>query len=177
MHDEDVRYIGLLHSDDRIVTRNFQEYLAAIDEGCDDVYYSDIQYHDSGNKVVRIWRSGRFSSLKLHTGWMPPHTSMIVSKKIYEQVGLYDPSFGTAADYEWIVRLLASENNGIHYFPKRTVSMLVGGASNASLKARLRANAMDGAVWADRSTLQSALIRVCKPVRKIGQFLVFKGPK
>jgi hypothetical protein len=43
-------------------------------------------------------------------------------------------------------------------------------ACSSSLKARLRANAMDGKVWADKSRLQSALVRVCKPIRKIGQF-------
>ena len=58
------------------------------------------------------------------------------------------------------------------YFPKRTVSMLAGGASNENFKARLRANAMDGRVWAGHSVLQAALIRALKPARKVGQFFV-----
>lgn len=175
IHDRNVRYIGLLHSDDRLITDNYQEYLFEIDRSRTDVYYSDIQFHDSDDRTIRVWKSGRYSRVKFHTGWMPPHTSMIVSKSVYQEVGLYNPAFGTAADYEWIVRILATKHDTIQYFPKRTVSMLVGGASNASLKARLRANAMDGKVWASHSRLQSALIRVCKPMRKIGQFVTLAG--
>lgn len=175
--DRDVSYIGMLHSDDLLNPGNFAEYLSKIVSNAADVFYSDIEFHEFSGKVVRVWRSGEFSKFKLKTGWMPPHTSMIVSKRVYEEVGLYNPAFGTAADYEWIVRVLTTNHDSIRYFPKPTVSMLVGGASNTSLKARLRANAMDGKVWASRFRLQSALIRVCKPMRKIGQFVIFTGSK
>ena len=101
---------------------------------------------------------------------MPPHTSIVVAKSVYQEIGLYNPDFGTAADYEWVVRVFSRLGEKSRYFPERTLSMLVGGASSSSLKARLRANAMDGRVWAHRSRLQSMLVRVCKPIRKIGQF-------
>jgi len=39
---------------------------------------------------------------------MPPHTSLVVAKRIYRDFGVYNPAFGTAADYEWIVRVLPS---------------------------------------------------------------------
>jgi glycosyltransferase len=112
---------------------------------------------------------------KLKTGWMPPHTSVVVRKRIYADFGLYDPAFGTAADYEWVVRVLSSDTITVSYYPQRTLSMLVGGASNRTLATRIRANAMDGKVWADRSLLASWLIRVCKPMRKVLQFRPLLG--
>jgi hypothetical protein len=110
---------------------------------------------------------------KLKTGWMPPHTSVVVAKRIYRDFGVYNPAFGTAADYEWIVRVLSSNRVSVSYFPERTLSMLVGGASGATLAVRLKANAMDGKAWADRSLAQSLLIRVSKPMRKVLQFSPF----
>ena len=104
---------------------------------------------------------------------MPPHTSMIVSRSVYETVGFYDQSFGTAADYHWIVRVLSCYGREAEYFPHTTISMRTGGASNSSIVARLRANAMDGRVWQDKSRAQGAAIRILKPLRKVRQFMTF----
>jgi glycosyltransferase len=95
------------------------------------------------------------------------------AKRIYRDFGVYDPAFGSAADYEWIVRVLSSNDASVSYYPQRTLSMLVGGASGATLAARLRANAMDGKVWADRSLTEVWRIRLSKPLRKVLQFRVF----
>jgi glycosyltransferase len=175
--DDDVSHIGFLHSDDRLLEAAYPGYLTAILASGADVGYSDIQYHDASGDIVRMWRSGDFSRFKLHTGWMPPHTSVVAKKKVYERFGLFDPRFGTAADYEWLVRVLSNPEIGVYYHPERTVSMQTGGASNSSLRSRLRANAMDGSVWADRSVIQAGLIRLLKPARKVGQFLGNTGAR
>jgi glycosyltransferase involved in cell wall biosynthesis len=170
MANPEVTHIGILHSDDRLIPTRFDEYLSHIEFSRCDFFYSDIEYHDKDDRRVRVWNAGRFSMFKLKTGWMPPHTSVTVAKSIYRDFGFYDPTFGTAADYEWIVRVLSSNRANVSYFPQRTVTMLVGGASAATLAARLRANAMDGKVWAQHSRTAARLIRVTKPLRKVMQF-------
>jgi len=164
--DPQVTHIGFLHSDDRLISTQFAEYLSHIDSSRCAFFYSDIEYHDKHNRRFRVWNAGRFSTFKLRTGWMPPHTSVVVAKRIYHDFGVYNPAFGTAADYEWIVRVLSSNRASVSY----CLSMLVGGASGATLAARLRANAMDGRAWRNRSLTQSLLIRVSKPMRKVLQF-------
>ena len=171
--DSEVTHIGFLHSDDRFISTQFDMYISHINSNRCDFFYSDIEYHDKRDRLFRVWNAGRFSMFKLKTGWMPPHTSVVVAKRIYRDFGVYNPAFGTAADYEWIVRVLSSNNASVSYYPQRTLSMLVGGASGATLAARLRANAMDGKAWADRSVAQSSLIRVSKPMRKVLQFRAF----
>src|ERR1017187_7655245 len=175
--DPEVTHIGFLHSDDRFISTQFDEYLSHIKSSRCDLFYSDIEYHDKHNRRCRVWNAGRFSMFKLKTGWMPPHTSVVVDKRIYRDFGVYNPEFGTAADYEWIVRVLSSNGASVSYFPQQKLTMLVGGASGATLAARLRANAMDGKVWADRSRAQSSLIRVSKPLRKALQFRAFPHAK
>ena len=174
LDDVSVTHIGMLHSDDRVIPRSFEKYLSVIETETSPFFYSDIEFHDRSGKTVRKWKSGEFSNFKLNTGWMPPHTSMVVAKDVYRSIGLYNPAFGTAADYDWIVRVLSAHGERSRYFPDKTLSMLVGGASSSSLKARLRANAMDGKVWGNQSRLQSVIIRACKPLRKMGQFFVHK---
>ena len=168
--DPEVTHIGVLHSDDRLISPQFDRYLAHINSSRCDFFYSDIEYHDQHDRRSRVWIAGRFSMFKLKTGWMPPHTSVVVAKQIYRDFGVYNPAFGTAADYEWIVRVLSCNRASVSYFPQRTLTMLVGGASNATLAARLRANAMDAKVWADHSRIGARLIRISKPLRKVLQF-------
>ena len=175
LQDEQITHIGMLHSDDHLMPEAYGKYVSLIGNDPADLFYSDIRFHDRIGAVVREWRAGSFSKFKLMTGWMPPHTSVVVRKAVYQDIGLYDPEFGTAADYEWIVRVLLSRGDRIQYFPQCTLSMLVGGASSAGIMARLRANAMDGKVWAKRSLLLSIAVRLGKPIRKIGQFKVLKG--
>jgi len=171
--DPEVTHIGFLHSDDRLISTQFDEYLSHIDSSRCDFFYSDIEYHDKHDRRFRVWNAGRFSMFKLKTGWMPPHTSVVVAKRIYRDFGVYNPAFGTAADYEWIVRVLSSNRASVSYYSQRTLTMLVGGASGATLAARLRANAMDGKAWAGRSPTEAWLIRVSKPLRKVLQFRAF----
>jgi glycosyltransferase len=169
--DPEVTHIGMLHSDDKLNSAEFERYLAIVEDNPAEVFYSDIEFHNPSGQTVRKWNAGEYSRFKLNTGWMPPHTSIIVASKVYQRLGLYDPSFGTAADYEWIVRVMTELGEDSNYFPERTVTMLVGGASSVSLAARLRANAMDARVWAGRSWLHRVLIRLFKPLRKLGQFV------
>lgn len=171
--DPEVTHIGFLHSDDRLIPNAYREYLARIESSQYEFFYSDIEYHDHKNRRVRVWSAGCFSIFKLKTGWMPPHTSVVVTKRIYRDFGLYDPTFGTAADYEWIVRVLSPNSASIFYHPQRTLTMRVGGASGATVSARIRANVMDGKAWADHSLAQSLVVRFCKPLRKLTQFNVF----
>jgi glycosyltransferase len=175
--DKEVSHIGFLHSDDLLIKSKYPGYLEAILGAGADVCYSDIQYHDASGHIVRVCRSGNFSRFKLNTGWMPPHTSVVAKKEVYERYGLFDPGFGTAADYEWLVRVLSNKDVSVYYHPERTVSMQTGGASNATFRSRLKANAMDGAVWADKSVLQGSLIRILKPARKVGQYLTTAGAR
>lgn len=165
-----VTHIALLHSDDELIPATYAKFANSVVQDGYDVAYSDIQFHNSKNETVRVWNAGHLSPLKLHTGWMPPHTSMIAARRVYETLGLYDPSFGTAADYEWVVRVLTKRALSVFYFPARTLSMRTGGASGKNIRARLRANATDGRVWKSRSILLAVTVRVCKPMRKVFQF-------
>lgn len=175
IEDPEISHIGLLHSDDKLIPQGFEKFLSIIAAEKSAVFYSGIEFHNELGKLVRVWESGPFSRLKLNTGWMPPHTGMIVKKEVYRDVGLYDPSFGTSADYEWIVRVLCARPDSLRHVPERTVTMRIGGASSAGVMARLRANAMDGRVWARQSRIQSMLVRVCKPMRKIRQYFFVKS--
>ena len=85
--DPGVSHIGFLHSDDRLISATFGEYVSLISRNQPDISYSDIEFHDHHHRRVRVWKSGHFSMLKLRTGWMPPHERNC-RERIYLECGL-----------------------------------------------------------------------------------------
>lgn len=129
--------IGFLHSDDLYQHNQVIETVAQSfkDEQVDSLY-GDLTYvskNDTSN-VVRNWKSGNFSIKKLHQGWMPPHPTFFVKRKIYEKAGVFDNNFKIAADYDIILRFLGKYLITTHYIPEVLIKMRVGGKSNKSLK-------------------------------------------
>lgn len=82
---------------------------------------------------MRRWRSGPFERRKLTRGWMPPHLALFLRRGVFERFGLYDTSYGIAADYKAILRYFAKGNIRPAYPPVVIVKMRTGGVSNSGV--------------------------------------------
>lgn len=138
--------IGFLHSDDLYENNRVIEKvaLAFIDNAIDSAY-GDLTYVNKNDptKIIRYWKSGKFLLNKLRNGWMPPHPTFFVKRKVYEQYGLFDTHFRIAADYDLMLRFLGKYQISTQYIPSVLIKMRVGGESNKSLKNVLRKSAED----------------------------------
>lgn len=58
-------------------------------------------------KIVREWRYDRISTRRILSGDLPPHFSLFIRKKIYDEVGLFkqDGKNSLAEDSIWLVRM------------------------------------------------------------------------
>lgn len=139
-------YIGFLHSDDVFAYPEAISDLAKeITNNKSDAIYADLQYVKKSDlsDVVRLWISGSFHADKLNNGWMPPHPTFYMSRKLYQDKGGFDLGFSIAADYDSLLRYLKTENIKVSYLDKVTIKMRVGGASNRSLKSIIQKTAED----------------------------------
>lgn len=91
--------------------------------------HSDLIYASDG-KVVRSWKMGDGN---LRSGWMPAHPTLLLKREVYEKYGLYNTSYVSAADYEFMVRILKEGKNSLGYVPETLVSMFYGGTSSAGI--------------------------------------------
>lgn len=129
--------VGFLHSDDLFQDENVLDKISEAFKKDDmDSIYGDLTYvsKEDTSKVVRYWKSGAYGLKKLENGWMPPHPTFYVKRKVYEKFGAFDTSFKIAADYDSILRFLGREGITTRYIPEVLVKMCVGGESNKSLK-------------------------------------------
>ena len=167
--------IGILNSDDFYpnsfvlsnVAKLFQKY------SCDAVY-GDLVYVKANdiNKIKRYWQAGEYSTSKIKNGWMLPHPTFFVKKKIYTRYGLYDTDLKSAADYEMILKLLYKHNISVHYLPMILVNMRMGGESNKSFWNRIKANKEDSLAWTKNQLNKPMFVRLKKPLQKLKQFFL-----
>jgi glycosyltransferase involved in cell wall biosynthesis len=165
--------IGLLNADDFLASdRVLSRILDLFSRVETDGVYGDLLYVKprKGRLVQhRYWRSGDFGPSALRTGWTPPHPTIYLRRKVYEQLGNFRLDFGSAADYEFIVRLMRFPGLTLAYLPAVLVCMQTGGLSNRSLRNRWVAHVMDRRAWRENHLSPGLLTLPMKPLRKLAQ--------
>lgn len=165
--------IGLMHSDDFFAHDGALEKIAeAFSDPRIDGIYGDLQYvaSEDPNRVIRHWRSGEYAPEKLRRGWMPPHPTVYLRRKVFDRWGLYDTRYKIAADYDAMLRYLVTGQVRLSYIPEVLVKMRVGGESNRSLGRVLQKSRED--LRAVRQNGVGGLgTLVQKNLRKAGQFI------
>lgn len=176
--------IGILNADDFYASPHALAKVArAFEDPAIDACYADLLYvrelpapspaqqPSSSFRTVRYWKSGSFSPDRFYRGWMPPHPTFFVRRSVYERYGLFNLKVGSAADYELMLRFLLKHKVAPAYLPEILVKMRTGGASNARLANRLRANQMDSRAWEVNGLKPHPWTLLLKPLGKIGQWI------
>ena len=166
--------IGILNSDDiytnsRVVSIVMKEF----ENARVDVVYADLQYvkYNDLEKVTRTWHSGTYTKRKFYFGWMPPHPTFFVRRAVYEKIGDFNCTLQSAADYEFMLRVMLKNDYKAHYIPEVLVKMRTGGMSNATIGHRLRANREDREAWRINNITPYFFTIPFKPLRKVLQFI------
>ncbi|MCY7363193.1 MAG: glycosyltransferase, partial [Ignavibacteria bacterium] len=142
--------IGILNAGDLFLNEKVvSEIVNKIEEK--DAVYADLDYVNelTTNRIIRKWTSGEFNFTNFKYGWMLPHPTLFIKKKIYENFGMYRLDYKTAADYELMLRIFYKNECSAVYLNRVIVKMRVGGASNSSIKNRINANMEDRKAWKD----------------------------
>jgi glycosyltransferase involved in cell wall biosynthesis len=100
--------------------------------------FADVLITDplDADRVIRRYRSARFSPRRMAYGLMPAHPSLFMTRKTYERVGQYDTSFRIAGDFELCVRAFVKASATYRYLDQATVRMPSGGLSNRGWRSK-----------------------------------------
>lgn len=164
--------IGMLNADDFYADVDvLKDVASSLMEGSD-IVYGDLHYVDRENPqtIKRDWVSGSYDRKSFLLGWMPPHPSFFIRKKAYEAHGMFRLDFGSAADYELMLRMLYKHSLTPHYINRVLVKMRVGGKSNISIANRIRANRQDRKAWSINQLKAPWYTLYLKPLSKLKQF-------
>lgn len=166
--------VGILNADDILADQTVISRVAAIFNGSlIDGVYGDLNYvhPQKVEEVQREWRSKPSKPKDLTYGWMPAHPTLYLKKMLFEKWGGYSLNYGSAADYELMLRLLYKHRIKTQHLPVLMVKMRNGGMSNQSIKHRYEAFLNDYAALKNNEVPFPLLALLLKKLRKINQFL------
>lgn len=163
--------VGTLNADDYYASDNILQQVAmAFLEQNTDIIYGNLDYVDINANVIRKWRSGIYRIGLFNWGWMPPHPTFYCCKRLFDELGSYKLDYGSAADYELMLRFIHHNKSSVYYLNTVMVKMVIGGISNKSLKNRLKAMRFDFKAMRNNKILLPFITILFKPIRKIAQF-------
>ena len=173
IHHATGEIIGILNADDRysdpLVLRDVANAFGH-DESVD-ACYGDLVYINQSGRIVRYWKAGCARRAKWRLGWMPPHPTFFVRRRIYQRYGVFDLRYPIAADYELMLRLIRKHRINLAYLNRVVMNMAPGGNSTRTVMRILQAN-MEVARACHRHGMRDMLLApALKPARKVFQLV------
>jgi len=133
------RYIGLLNADDYYTNSKIISFVAGfLSRSPKDYIYGDVAFvNDTGERITRKYSSKIYNKKRLKYGIMPAHPTLFVKKDVFKKVGLYDPTFRIAGDFDFVARLASCDDLEYSYIPEVFIKMRRGGVSTRSYRSNL----------------------------------------
>lgn len=163
--------IGILNSDDKlahkdVVKRIVQEFS---ETNCD-ATYSNLVFMDekSMTKIVRKFNAGKYSKM---FGWHPPHPTLYVKKNIYDEIGKFNLKYKIAADYDFMLRMIKTNNYNLSYIDENLIYMRSGGASTDGLNGYIKNFRDSYQVLKDNKIKCAFIINCLRSVKTIMQMI------
>ena len=126
--------IGILHSDDTYTDSKVLSKIASYfkENALTQGVYADL-YYVKKEKIYRVWKTGYLSQKSISKGQIIPHPTLFLRREVYDECSLYDPKYGNAADFEFIIRIFSKYKVKLDYLRLFIVNMKLGGSSNKSI--------------------------------------------
>lgn len=164
--------VGTLNADDRLADTNIIGSVAtlfAVENA--EIVYGNLVYVNQDQRTSRIWNAGKYFPGVYNWGWMSPHPTFYCRRELFEVWGLYSLNYGSAADYELMLRFMHQHTPRVAYLNKVMVKMLPGGVSNKNIGNYVKAWRNDFRAMQKCGIRSPLLTIILKPLRKIGQVL------
>jgi len=164
--------VGTLNADDYFADNNV---LTSVSEAFFNpgvkILYGNLDYVKSDLTISRKWRTKAYKGGLYNWGWMPPHPTFYCKIELFTRLGYYSLDFGTAADYELMLRFMHLEKTNSFFLDKVMVKMQRGGMSNNRPISRIKAWGYDLKAMKKNGILAPFLTLILKPMRKVLQYL------
>ncbi len=166
--------IGILNSDDIFYDNKVIENVITcfINNNIDAVYGNIVYFKKNNyNQIVRYWKTKKMSKYYFENGNIPPHPSLFVKKIIYNEIGVYQAQFKTAADYEFMLRVFKIHQYKPYFLNQTLVKMRMGGTSTKNLKNIIIGNKEIYKAWKMNKLKVPSQLYIMRLIKKIKQLM------
>jgi glycosyltransferase involved in cell wall biosynthesis len=163
--------VGILNADDFFADKAVLSDIAVgFQKRNADIVYGNLDYVSPEGNIIRKWRSKSYKPGLFNWGWMPPHPTFYCKRVLFEKYGFYSLGYGTAADYELMLRFIHLYHLNAIFIDRIVVKMGIGGISNKNYASRLKGWFYDLRAMRHNGILFPIRALFFKPMRKIFQY-------
>jgi glycosyltransferase involved in cell wall biosynthesis len=135
--------ICFLNADDSYASNEVLSQVAQLmNEQSLDAVIGDVGFfHEKDpSRMIRRYRSDRFTPGRLAWGWMPAHPALFLRREVVQRVGHFKTDYRIAGDFEFIVRAFHGRSLRYCHLSEVLVRMQTGGVSTGGWRAKIRLN-------------------------------------
>lgn len=107
-------YVQILNADDWLSPGQIEHACQALDATAADFVFGDLVFYEQGRPSFTT-RGDPDYARSIHRR-MPSigHPTVLASRDCFARIGLFDPRYRNAMDYDWILRLHRAGGRGVH---------------------------------------------------------------
>lgn len=134
--------IGFLNADDYFCRRNAVRMLAEAARAHPraEAVAGGVAMVGARGVLRRYYAARSFRPWMLRFGHMPPHPGFYVRRTAFARIGLFDESFTSGGDFEWMVRFFQKHRLAVHCIEPTLVAFRMGGISSRGIKSLVAIN-------------------------------------
>jgi len=99
------RFVQILNADDWLSKDQIEHAVATLEETCADFAFGDLIFYDRDRAIFKYIGDANYGRI-IHRR-MPAinHPTVVAARGCFERIGLFDPTYRNAMDYDWLLRL------------------------------------------------------------------------
>jgi glycosyltransferase involved in cell wall biosynthesis len=123
------RYVKILNADDWLSTDQIERGVAALRSTGADFIFGDLIFYEGEQPVFHYAGDPHYSRAIHRRCPSVGHPTILAERTAFARVGLFDPAYRNAMDYDWLLRLHRAGGRGV-YCPDVVGHMTHEGVSN-----------------------------------------------
>jgi GT2 family glycosyltransferase len=169
------RFILILNADDWLSPGQIARSVEALEKAGADFVFGDLIFYD-GDKPAFRYRGDPGYAKVIRRRWPSVgHPTLLASRGCFERIGLFDPAYRNAMDYDWLLRLHCAGGHGV-YCPDVVAHMTHDGVSNlqfgrtiAEVRRIVVAQGRNPAIAAVEAGFRRLKTDIAQPVKRRGK--------
>jgi GT2 family glycosyltransferase len=123
------RFVLILNADDWLSPDQIERSVEALERSEADFVFGDSIFYEGDKPLFRYAGDPGYAKV-IHRRWPAiGHPTLLATRGCYERIGLFDPVYRNAMDYDWLLRLHCAGAGGV-YCPAIVGHMTHDGVSN-----------------------------------------------
>ena len=123
------RYILILNADDWLSPEQIGHSIAALEKSGADFVFGDLIFYEGERALFRYGGDPTYAKVIRRRWPSVGHPTLLAARGCFERVGLFDPIYRNAMDYDWLLRVHCAGARGV-YCPDVVGHMTHDGVSN-----------------------------------------------